>query len=54
MHKVVASVAIAACSHRFIEAPILTLKEWFPYRESSPRNAVMVEKFTPVHAVEIG
>ncbi len=52
--KVVASVAIAACSHRFIEAPILTLKEWFPYRESSPRNAVMVEKFTPVHAVEIG
>ena len=52
--KIAVSLAISALSYRYVERPILTLKDMFPYRPPAPRVAEAAIELTPIRGVEAG
>jgi len=47
------SLAVAALSYRFVERPILALKDVFPYQAVAPSNVKLTEEWVPVMGGEI-
>jgi peptidoglycan/LPS O-acetylase OafA/YrhL len=52
--KLALSLAIAALSYRYVERPLLALKDLFPYRQPAPRTADLTAELTPIRGVEAG
>ena len=48
------SLAIAALSYRYVERPILKLKDLFPYSSTTSRVAERVGELGPIRAAETG
>ncbi len=52
--KIGMSLAIAALSYRYVERPILKLKDLFPYSSTTSRVAERVGELGPIRAAETG
>jgi peptidoglycan/LPS O-acetylase OafA/YrhL len=52
--KLGVSLAISALSYRYLERPILTLKDLFPYRPATVRTADPKGELAPIRGMEPG